>query len=176
MERSAAPATISTRRLLGSRVTANDLGYVLEVDADLRIQRWLYGAVQTAEQSRARLERWLRMWQKDGRGFWIFRNGSSTIVGHGGLFNSPREAGQVEVGYVIKPAYWGHGLATEITMASLKVGFETLRLQRVIGIAQSANARSRRVLEKCGMIFEAELPSPDGVAGVRYAITSEMWR
>ncbi len=116
------------------------------------------------------------MWQKDGRGFWVFRDFSHVIVGHGGLFNSPRETGEVEVGYVIKPQYWGRGLATEITMASLKIGFESLGLRRVIAIAQSTNASSRRVMEKCGMVFEAELPSPGGIAGVRYAITCDRWR
>lgn len=116
------------------------------------------------------------MWEKDGRGFWVFRNSSHAIVGHGGLFNSPRVAGEVEVGYAIKPAHWGRGLATEITMAALNVGFELLALPRVIGIAQSINASSRRVMEKCGMIFEAELQSADGIAAVRYAITAEMWQ
>lgn len=171
-----APDTISTERLIGRRVTADDLGYMLEVDGDIRIQRWLFGAVQTAEQSRARLERWLRMWQDDGRGFWVFRNAVDAIVGHGGLFSSPRQAGEVEVGYVIKPALWGRGFASEITMAALELGFESLGLQRIIGIAQSANAASLRVMKKCGMVFEAELPSSDGVAAVRYVITSEMRR
>ncbi len=175
MERPSAPARVATRRLIGYRVTADDLDYLLESDGDIRIQRWLFGKVQTPEQSRARLDRWLQMWQEHGIGFWIFQNPGRAVVGHGGLFPSPRESGQVEVGYVVKPTYWGRGFATEITKASLRIGFESLGLRRVIGIAQSVNASSRRVMEKCGMIFEAELPSPDGVAGVRYAITSEMW-
>ncbi len=116
------------------------------------------------------------MWRDDGRGFWIFRDADDAIVGHGGLFSSPRQAGEVEVGYVIKPALWGRGFASEITMAALELGFESLRLRRIVGIAQSANAPSRRVMEKSGMVFEAELPSSDGVAAVRYIITSDMWR
>ncbi len=174
MERGTAPARVATRRLIGHRVTADDLDYLLESDGDIRIQRWLFGKVQTPSQSRARLNRWLNMWQEHGIGFWIFQN-LGTVVGHGGLFPSPRESGEVEVGYVVKPAYWSRGFATEITNAALKIGFESLGLRRVIGIAQSVNASSRRVMEKCGMSLEAELPSPDGVASVRYAITSEMW-
>ncbi len=175
MERGTAPARVATRRLIGHRVTADDLDYLLESDGDIRIQRWLFGRVQTPSQSRARLDRWLNMWQEHGIGFWIFQNLSGAVVGHGGLFPSPRESGEVEVGYVVKPDYWGRGFATEITNAALKIGFESLGLRRVIGIAQSVNASSRRVMEKSGMSLEAELPSPDGVAGVRYAITSEMW-
>jgi RimJ/RimL family protein N-acetyltransferase len=60
-------------------------------------------------------------------------------------------------------------------MAALKVGFESLGLQRIIAIAQPANAPSRRVMEKCGMIFETETLSANGLASVRYAIGKEMW-
>jgi len=95
-------------------------------------------------------------------------DGESAIVGHGGLFQSPREAGEIEVGYVLKPAYWGRGFATEITQVSLDVGFG-LGLRRIIGIAQAANMAPRRVMEKCGMILEVETASPDGIDGARYA-------
>jgi len=170
----AAPDTVATRRLTGHRVTADHLDYMLEVDGDGRIAEWLFG-VQSPEQSRARLGRWIAMWRETGLGFWIFEDSDQCLVGHGGLFKSPREAGEVEVGYVVKPARWGRGLATEITLAALKVGFESLGLQRIIGIAQSANSPSRRVMEKCGMILEAEFASPDGRPGVRYAIAKSMW-
>jgi RimJ/RimL family protein N-acetyltransferase len=174
-ESAAAPATIETRRLTGHRVSAGHLDYLLEVDGDIRIAPWLFGAIQSPEQSRARLGRWVRMWEETGKGFWVFQDSDRCIVGHGGLFNSPREAGEVEVGYVVKPAYWGRGLATEITEASLKVGFELLDLQRIIAIAQPGNAPSRRVMEKCGMTFETEILSQNGVASVRYAIDKDMW-
>src|SRR5580700_7440550 len=163
-ESTAAPDAIVTRRLAGYRVGAEHLDYLLEVDRDIRIAQWLSGEIQSPEQSRARLGRWVRMWEESGKGFWIFRDSDGCIVGHGGLFNSPREAAEVEVGYVIKPAYWGRGLATEITAASLEVGFKLLDLQRIIAIAQPANAPSRRVMEKCGMVFESEILSPNGAA------------
>ena len=106
-ESTAAPDAIVTRRLTGYRVSADHLDYLMEVDRDIRIAQWLSGEIQSPEQSRARLGRWVRMWEETGKGFWIFQDSDRCIVGHGGLFNSPREAGEVEVGYVIKPAYWG---------------------------------------------------------------------
>jgi RimJ/RimL family protein N-acetyltransferase len=159
---------VETQRLTGRRVQLDDLDYVLETDSDIRIQRWLFGTVQTSEQSKERHLRWVRHWDEAGFGFWIFRDAGAAIVGHGGLFQSPREEGEIEVGYVLKPASWGQGFATEITQVSLDVGFG-LGLRRIIGIAQAANAASRRVMEKCGMIFEVETASPDGTNGVRYS-------
>ena len=164
-----APPTIKTKHLTGRRIQQDDLEYVVETDSDIRIQRWLFGRVQTREESRERLDRWMQHWHDAGFGFWLFSDADNAIVGHGGLFRSPREQGEIEVGYVIKPDHWGHGFATEITRASLEVGFD-LGLRRIIGIAQVGNLPSRRVMEKCGMVFEAEMPSPDGIHGVRYAI------
>jgi len=153
-----APPTIKTKHLTGRRIQQDDLEYVVETDSDIRIQRWLFGRVQTREESRERLDRWMQHWHDAGFGFWLFSDADNAIVGHGGLFRSPREQGEIEVGYVIKPDHWGHGFATEITRASLEVGFD-LGLRRIIGIAQVGNLPSRRVMEKCGMVFEAEMPS-----------------
>jgi len=166
-----APPIIKTPHLTGRRVQEGDLQYVLDSDSDIRIQRWLFGRVQTQEESRERHVRWMQEWKEAGFGFWIFSDTQGAIVGHGGIFRSPREEGEIEVGYVIKPDHWSHGFATEITRASLDVGFE-MGLRRIIAIAQLSNLASRRVMEKCGMIFEAEMPSPDGINGVRYAISN----
>jgi ribosomal-protein-alanine N-acetyltransferase len=161
---------VKTQRLTGCRVQDDDVDYVIETDSDIRIQRWLFGNVSTEQESRERHARWMQGWRDAGFGFWIFRDDAGTIVGHGGIFRSPREEGEVEVGYALKPAYWGRGFATEITRLALKVGFEDVGLRRIIGIAQASNVASRRVMEKCGMVFETDLPSFDGVAGVRYAM------
>jgi RimJ/RimL family protein N-acetyltransferase len=164
-----APPIVQTQRLTGRRVRQGDLEYVIETDSDIGIQRWLSGRVQSNEESRERHVRWMRHWDESGFGFWIFGDAKGSVVGHGGLFRSPREEGEVEVGYVIRAEHRGHGFATEITRVSLDVGF-ALGLRRIIAIAQVGNLASRRVMEKCGMTFEAELLSPDGLNGVRYAI------
>jgi ribosomal-protein-alanine N-acetyltransferase len=165
-----APDIVTTERLTGRRARRDDLSYVFEIDRDPRVQRTLFGQIQTEEQSRDRLERWLRMWEEHGFGFWLFADGSRNTIGHAGVFPSVREPGEVEVGYVLKPAYWGQGFATEMTLVALQVGFERLGLKRIIAIAQDSNVASRRVMEKCGLTLEAQLPSLDGVPGVRYAI------
>jgi hypothetical protein len=46
------------------------------------------------------------------------------------------------------------GLATEAARASVRYGFETLRLSRIIGLVDPRNTRSVRVLEKSGLSFE----------------------
>jgi hypothetical protein len=47
----AAPPIVRTQHLTGRRVQEVDFQYVRESDSDLRIQRWLFGKVQTEGES-----------------------------------------------------------------------------------------------------------------------------
>jgi RimJ/RimL family protein N-acetyltransferase len=58
-----------------------------------------------------------------------------------------------DIGYRFMPQFWGKGYATEATKAWLKLGFEEMNLQEIIGAAHQENKASRRVLEKCGLQF-----------------------
>jgi ribosomal-protein-alanine N-acetyltransferase len=53
--------------------------------------------------------------------------------------------------------HWNRGYATEGALAALTFGFETLGLQEIVSFTVSANAPSRRVMEKIGMVRD-----PDG--------------
>jgi RimJ/RimL family protein N-acetyltransferase len=61
---------------------------------------------------------------------------------------------EVDLGYRLLPQYWGIVLTTEASLTSLRYGFETLQLSRILGLVHPANVRSIRVLEKCGLTFE----------------------
>jgi ribosomal-protein-alanine N-acetyltransferase len=171
-----APATITTQRLVGSRVRESDLPYIVAIDVDPEVQKTLFGRIFTLDESRARLERWMEHWSLHGFGFWVFRDVQGEPVGHAGLFHSPRDKGSVEVGYALPPAHWNQGYATEMTLAALKVGFENLRLPRIIAIAQPTNSASRRVMEKCGLRFDREFLQPEDGPSVLYAVERSSWR
>jgi ribosomal-protein-alanine N-acetyltransferase len=63
----------------------------------------------------------------------------------------------VEVGWRLSAKHWNRGYATEGALAALTFGFETLGLQEIVSFTVSANAPSRRVMEKIGMVRD-----PDG--------------
>ena len=63
--------------------------------------------------------------------------------------------GQGEIGYVLNPRYQGAGLATEAVREVLRLGFEGLRLHRVIGRCSAANTASAALLERVGLRREA---------------------
>ena len=72
------------------------------------------------------------------------------ICGEAAVF-AVGDLGAVDLGYRFLPAYWGQGLATEASIACLNYGFDTLGLQRILGLTHPDNLASMRVLEKVGM-------------------------
>ena len=63
----------------------------------------------------------------------------------------PRAA---DIGYMLAPSHWGFGYGTEIARALVAFGFERLALERLSAVVAIENDRSRRVLEKAGLVWE----------------------
>ena len=72
---------------------------------------------------------------------------------------------QGEIGYVLDPRYRGRGLATGAAREALRLGFEGLRLHRIIGRCSAANTGSAALLERLGMRREAHLRQNQLVKG-----------
>ncbi|HEY4363922.1 MAG TPA: GNAT family N-acetyltransferase [Bryobacteraceae bacterium] len=66
----------------------------------------------------------------------------------------------VELGYRMRAEFWGRGLATEAGRAALRYGFETLGLEEIVAFTIPANQRSRRVMEKLGLVYSGEFEHP----------------
>ena len=68
------------------------------------------------------------------------------------VVNDDLDGTEIEVGYLLKPAAWGRGYATEICRRLLRFAFEETDLGEVVATFDPENIASRRVLLKCGMI------------------------
>jgi RimJ/RimL family protein N-acetyltransferase len=58
----------------------------------------------------------------------------------------------VEIGWRLSNNHWGRGLATEGARAVVKHAFEELSLGALVSFTAPANVRSRRVMERIGMV------------------------
>jgi len=89
--------------------------------------------------------------------------------------------GQAEVGYVLTPAHYGHGYATEAVGVLLRLGFEDLGLHRIAARCDARNTASARVMERAGLRREAHLVQSEFVKGewtdeLIYAILRREWQ
>lgn len=160
-----------TTRLLAERLVPEHLSEVHRMHQD-PVQMEYLGGIRDAAASAAYLERNLRHWEEHGFGLWILRLRETGQVAGRALLRHLAIAGvdEVETGYSFHPAFWGRGLATETTLACLRIGHQDLGLRSIIAVTHPANLASHRVLTKAGMFKVGELRL-DGTTQLLYRST-----
>jgi len=85
----------------------------------------------------------------------MFWKETGEMIGWSGL-QPLEDSNEIEVGYGMIKEFWGRGIGFETASMWLKHGFETVKLDRIVAVADPANIGSWRIMEKCGMIREKE--------------------
>jgi len=141
-----------TERLELRRFSLGDAPGFFSLNEDPEVIRYT-GDVAFADENEARnfiLD--YNHYSLHGYGRWsIFIKETGEYVGFCGL-NYSLEKNEVDLGFRIRRAHWGSGIATEAGRESLRLGFERYGLKKIVGQAMNANLASRRVLEKLKMI------------------------
>jgi ribosomal-protein-alanine N-acetyltransferase len=155
-------------------ITADDAESLLEFLGSAEVARWLRGAGQEGVFTRAECDlisaRKAAHWTAHGFGTSLaFSDGR--CVGWSILQHSLVAArGEVEIGWAVATALWGHGIATELGRHGLDsataAGFE-----RVVAFTRPDNLASRRVMEKLGLHYERDF-THGGLPHVLYATTT----
>lgn len=150
---------LETARLLLRPVIDGDIdAFATYVYGDPDVTRYLPATSLTPRERTTRiLERIPRIWEERGYGLWVVVDKTSgEVLGDCGL-GFVEDAGEVEVLYAFAKSAWGKGIASEAARASVRFGFEQAQLPRIIGLVMHDNIPSRRVLEKCGLVYEKDV-------------------
>lgn len=143
--------------------------------ADSEVMKYVSEGVRNRAETAADLLEIIADWEKHAFGLWaVVNKQNNQLIGDGGL-RFLGKTPEVEVGYVLAKAYWGKGLATEVAAASLKYGFEVLKLDKVVAVADTGNIASRRVMEKVGMKYQHNFDYR-GRDRVYYAISRKIYQ
>jgi RimJ/RimL family protein N-acetyltransferase len=175
---------LRTPRLVLRRFTGDDLDDLIALDTDPEVTRFITGGRPTPpDVARARLEAWIAMnGTVPPRGFWAALDAATGEFL--GWFHLRPEAtsGDPELGYRLRRAAWGRGLATEGSRALIDLAFADPATARVVAQTMAVNERSRRVMAACGIqvvrAFHGNWPVPipgDEHGDVEYAITRAQW-
>ena len=147
-----------TPRMNAERLRPEHEDELLALLGDPRVGATLGGPEDRAE-VRAGLARHAAHWDREGFGYWLFRDrATGEVAGRGGLERKPvagRE--EVEVGWAVVPERWGQGLATEMGHLAVRVAFDHLGLDEVVAFTLKTNAASERVMQKLGFGYEGDI-------------------
>ena len=180
---------LATRRLTLRRFTAADVDLLTELNSDPEVMRYINGGQPTprAEVRDRIIPNFLDCYERfGGLGYWA---AEATATGDflGWFQFRPVPDAGVELGYRLRRAAWHRGYATEGSRAILRKGFTDCGVERVFARTLAANTASRRVLEKCGLVFVRTFrvdgpPGPGGsgsggpaLDAIEYALTRPAW-
>jgi RimJ/RimL family protein N-acetyltransferase len=146
---------LSTERLLLRPWRPEDREPFARLNADPRVMEY-FPAVLTREESDAGADRIHDHFARRGWGFWAVEiAGVTPFAGFIGL-GTPRFEAHftpcTEIGWRLAAEFWGKGYASEGARAALAFGFDRLGLTEIVSFTAVSNARSRRVMERIGMV------------------------
>jgi ribosomal-protein-alanine N-acetyltransferase len=167
---------VETARLALRHFELTDCETLMRVFGDAEVMHFGDG-VQTREWVDGWLRSCLENYQKRGFGpYAVVERSKEDLIGYCGLYYFEDINGQaeIELGYRLKRAAWGHGYATEAARAVRDFAFQTLYIKRLVALIDPDNVSSIRVAEKIGMRYESDVmlegyDHPDHV----YAIIKE---
>ncbi|MDN4051805.1 GNAT family N-acetyltransferase [Massilia sp. YIM B02763] len=124
------------------------------MNSDPDVMRWLHGTV-SMEETRAMIVRVRARRAAWGYSWWALLDAASgEMVGAGGIQHLGFDpANPHELGWRLRRASWGRGLATEAAFTLARHGFDALGAPRLCAIRHPGNEASRRVMDKLGMRY-----------------------
>lgn len=143
---------LETDRLFLREFHLSDAEKMYELNADPEVIRFTGDPPFTSiEKAQEFLENYTD-YQKNGYGRWaVIEKSTGEFIGWCGL--KYNEEKLVDIGFRLFRKTWNKGYATEAAAATLAYGFNTLKLEEIIGRASEENKASISVLMKLGMNF-----------------------
>jgi len=169
---------IETERLVLRQWRDGDWVGLHRTYGDPEVMGWIGAAAGDLPSTAAAVGRMSMHWRLLGYGmFAVEERSTREIVGRVGLMlhpDWPLEGPRVEVGWTLQRSAWGRGYATEGAKASLGFAFDVLHLPQIFSMTRPDNARSRAVMERCGLTQRGELEFHSWKQ-VHYAIDRKDW-
>jgi RimJ/RimL family protein N-acetyltransferase len=141
-------------------MTLDDLDAMAALLGDPQVMRY-YPHPKSREEALAWIAWNRRLYREHGFGLWLLTlRATGEFVGDCGL--TPQHVDgvtELEVGYHVRAALQGRGLATEAAAACRDYARDLLGVGRLIAIIHLGNRPSQRVAEKLGLVLERQTDS-----------------
>ncbi|MBL6454193.1 GNAT family N-acetyltransferase [Belnapia sp. T6] len=158
-----------TARLLVRPRRPGDTEACLAMDREPEVTRFIDGPWGEEANHRAFIEARTRGPWPPGLGYWTIER-AGEFLGWVLLIPEDAQGPAIEIGWRLRRAAWGRGIATEAAAPLLRHGFMTLGLPAIIAGIDPENAASLRVAAKLGLVARER-------AGryLRHALRREEW-
>ena len=145
---------LHTARLRLEPVADHHYAGIRLLNSDPEVMRYIGpGIAETEEGTLAMMARVKDRWAVFGYSWWcVIETGSDELVGMACVQHLERDASQPhEIGWRLRPAYWGKGYASEAAAEIVRFAFAQIKVPVLYAIAHPENLASQRVMQKLGM-------------------------
>ena len=151
---------IETKRLILRQFCFEDSGAMLQNwIADEKIQSMYCEPVYTTvHEVNQLLEKYIQSYQNNDYYRWaIIDKKSNQCIGQIAYYLVNSQYHFAEIEYCIGQYFQCQGFATEATKAIIDYGFQKINLHKIQICTKTINKPSKRVIEKCGFVYEGTL-------------------
>ena len=151
---------IETDRLILRRFAYTDDAAMLKYwIADEKIQSMYAEPIYTTKEAvKELLDKYISSYEKEDYYRWaVIEKKSRECIGQIAYFLVDNKNHFAEIEYCIGSNFQCQGYATEATKAIIAYGFDKMKLHKVQICTKSINEPSKRVIEKCGFVYEGTL-------------------
>lgn len=148
---------LESERLLFRKILQSDSKDLFLIRTDDDVMRYLdiarFESVNDAEKFIQTLE---ESYEKEtGINWGIVEKHSNDFIGYFGFWRMIPEHCRAEIGYTLKPGFWGKSYMYETINRLVRFGFDEMKLHSVEANVNPLNERSKKVLERVGFKKEA---------------------
>ena len=155
---------IHTKRLLLRPLVKSDAPDLFLLDSNPEVMRFLGNhPIESINQVYIYLENIMQQYVENGIGRWaVIKKETSTFMGWAGIkWVNTLTNGHInyyDIGYRLKPEFWGKGYATETTEAWIDYAKTQQDIKELFAITHIDNFASQNVLQKCGFVKKNTFP------------------
>jgi len=162
---------LETARTIIRSIEKSDFENLVKLWTDPEVTRFLGGPRQEST-LRKNLQEDLDHPEYDRFNLWpVIHKKDSSFIGHCGLLEKTIEdKNEVELIYILSPAFWRKGLAVEIGCALKDFAKDELGLRRLVSLINPLNTASQKTAEKIGLRWEKDIIRPDNSKKMLYSI------
>lgn len=148
---------LETKRLYLTEFVKSDAEELFKMRSDERVLKYLdRDPHKTVEESELMIEKMISTYNsKDGINWIIREKDTLNVIGYIGYWRLIRENIRAEIGYAMKPEYWGNGYMQESLTKVIDFGFKEFGLHSIEANVNPNNLSSIKLLEKFGFSREA---------------------
>jgi ribosomal-protein-alanine N-acetyltransferase len=148
---------LKTKRLLLNEFMRSDADELFIMRSDNKVLKYLDRDPHTStEESELMIEGIIKSFNDKEGINWITRKKDTLdVVGYIGYWRMRKKDARAEIGYALKPEYWGNGYMQEALTKVIEFGFTEFCLHSIEANVNPANLNSIKLLEKFGFKREA---------------------